>query len=613
MRYLIILLSLFFSFSALAQAELFGSGNSLSSSSLAEPEFLKVDEAFQFSSEQSSTGLKLHWSIADDYYLYKERFKFSTKTEGVTLGEAEFSKTGKAKQDPYFGEVHVIYGKLNVYLPIALTGTATEAEVKVTYQGCAEAGLCYPPRHQTILFVPGEAVDSTSPIKTSELQQAEPSTQIAGSLNDANSIFAFIQSSSLLTIIAIFFLLGLGLTFTPCVFPMIPIVTSIIAGQEKPSVYKSFLLSLSYVLGMAITYAAAGTVTGLLGASANVQAALQSPLLLSVFATIFVLLALAMFGFYELQLPSFIRDRLNTTSQNLSGGHLSSVFLIGALSALIVSPCVSAPLAGALIYISSTGDAILGGLSLFALGMGMGVPLILIAIGGGKWLPRAGAWMDKVKAVFGIMLLAVAIWLLSRFVDAQIIMVLWATLSLITGIQLGAFEKADYGWPRTFKAIGLILSLYAVLLFIGAAQGNTNPLKPITQISSAQLETTATSSLSFKTIYSLEALNTALAQNNNITMLDFYADWCISCKIMENQVFPLPNIHSKMTQMNLIKADVTENDDSNKALLEHFKLFGPPSILFFDANGNELEELRIVGEIGPNEFDTRLALALKMK
>lgn len=600
------------------------------SAAQAEPDFLKVHEAFIFNERTVSNGVELSWEIADEYFLYFERFKFKALNDGMTIGTPEFSQKGKAKNDPYFGEVHVIHNKLSVFLPITLAPGVLEGEIKVTYQGCAEAGLCYPPTRKTLMYLPVSSTNQASASANAPSQTTTSSantntgsvettitTTSTDNLEDASGVFNFIQSSSLPTIIGIFFLLGLGLTFTPCVFPMIPIITSIIAGQSKPTVMKSLVLSTTYVLGMAITYAAAGVVTGMLGAGANVQAALQDPLLLSIFASIFVLLALAMFGLYELQLPAFIRDRLNNTSQNLSGGHIGSVFLIGALSALVVSPCVSAPLAGALLYISATADAVIGGASLFALGLGMGVPLILISVGGGKLFPKAGAWMDAVKGVFGVMLLAVAIWLLSRFVAPEVIMVLWAMLLGLSATQMGAFDAASAGWPRIFKGLGLMLALYAALLVIGAASGSNNPLRPLDAISSnnsavSNVQAKA-SALKFEKIYAMDGLSQQINSANiqqRPTMVDFYADWCISCKIMEDQVFPLPAIKQRMQQFHLVKADVTENDAGNQQLMESFGLFGPPSILFFDDKGNELKALRIVGEVTAADFQKRLDAAL---
>ena len=583
-----------------------------------EPDFLKVDQAFQFTSEIEAQGLRLKWKIADQYYLYKERFKFRTSSNGVSLGEGDFSTQGKLKKDPYFGDVHVIHDDLSIFLPIILHDGASEAEVKITYQGCAEAGLCYPPKHQNVLFVPSEGVAIKPAISSSTPAAPIKTSNIESNLENASGVFSFIQNSNLSTIVGIFFLLGLGLTFTPCVFPMIPIITSIIAGQEKPTITKSFILSSAYVLGMAITYASAGVLTGLLGAGANIQAALQDPILLSVFASIFVALALSMFGLYELQLPAFIRDRLNNTSQNLNGGHITSVFVIGALSALIVSPCVSAPLAGALLYISATADAVVGGASLFALGLGMGMPLILIAVGGGKFFPKAGKWMDAVKAVFGVMLIAVAIWLLSRFVPAQLSLLLWAILIGASASQMGAFDAAQSGWPRVVKGLALLLSLYAAMLLIGAATGAHNPLKPLEKLTSASQGPLNTNSALrpntlFHTIYSSNELSQALkspSKRDTPTLIDFYADWCISCKVMEDQVFPMPEISQKMAQFNLLKADVTANSQDNQTLMKSFGLFGPPSFLFFDAKGVEIKELRIVGEVTSKDFDRRLSAAL---
>ena len=599
--------------------------NKKTNTEFTDTEFLTVDQAFPFQSEPSAKGITLRWKIAPEYYLYLERFKFSASHQGTTLGEPVFSTKGDPKEDPYFGLVHVIHDELEVFLPVTLASNQTEDEIKVSYQGCAEAGLCYPPKHQVLLFMSGNEASEIELTKKSAQNFDSPPeptlTKLVNSpapdnLQDATSIFSFIQNSSLPLIIGIFFLLGLGLTFTPCVFPMIPIITSIIAGQQKPTFAKSLALSSAYVLGMALTYAAAGVITGLLGAGANVQAALQNPYVLSVFASVFVLLSLSMFGFYELQLPAFIRDRLNTTSQNLHGGHITSVFFIGALSALVVSPCVSAPLAGALLYISSTADAVIGGASLFALGLGMGLPLILIAVSGSKLLPKAGQWMDQVKYVFGVMLLAVAIWLLSRTLPAQVSMILWAILIGVSATHMGAFEASKTAWSRTLKGLGLLLALYAAVLVIGALSGAKDPLKPLQSFNTNQatnVQSTLTH-VQFKTIYDLNALEKERLKAIDLgkpMLVDFYADWCISCVVMENQVFPLPEIKGKLEQFHLVKADVTENSQANQALLNTFGLFGPPSILLFDKQGNETESLRIVGEINKEAFEARLVEGLR--
>lgn len=576
------------------------------------PEFLKVDEAFEFSSTVVDDGLQLSWKIADEYYLYKERFKFKVEQANAVIGEPVFSTSGVAKEDPYFGEIHAIYDAVSVFLPLNLAADQTDTEIKISYQGCAEAGLCYPPQHQYVLYTAAAPEAGITPdIKPDQVKEAD--------LDNASGIFDFIQNSSLPLIIAIFFLLGLGLTFTPCVFPMIPIITSIIAGQKHPTTGKSLALSGSYVLGMAATYAAAGVITGLLGAGANIQAALQDPILLSVFATVFVLLALSMFGLYELQLPAFLRDRLNNTSQRLHGGHITSVFLIGALSALIVSPCVSAPLAGALLYISSTADAVVGGLSLFAMGLGMGVPLIIISVGGGRFFPKAGHWMEVIKQIFGVMMVAVAIWLISRIIPGEVSLVLWALLLGLSAVCIGAFEPAQPGWPRLAKGIGLFLALYAILLMVGALSGAKDPLNPLESLFANSgnnlLSSVQSDKVVFTVVYDQQGLEEQQAialQLGKPMLVDFYADWCISCKVMESQVFPKPEIRSKLDQFHLVKADVTDNTSANKALLNQFGLFGPPSILLFNAQGNELSKLRIVGEIDRSSLSERLTQALRI-
>jgi len=607
------LLTLFFLVSVNSYA--LGGLDTVQDNSFATPEFLKVDEAFVFSSEITEDGLKLNWDIADDYYLYKERFKFKSQQPGVILGEPKYSTIGKEKEDPYFGKVHVITHQLEILLPIRLPAGQTDAEIKISYQGCAEAGLCYPPKHQYLMYI---SSDTPSP-QTANSPTANTVSPSTHDLEDAAGVFDFLNNSSLPLIIGIFFLLGLGLTFTPCVFPMIPIITSIIAGQKSPTIGRSLALSTAYVLGMAITYASAGVITGLLGAGANIQAALQDPYLLTTFSAIFVLLALAMFGLYELQLPAFIRDKLNSSSQNLHGGHFISVFFIGALSALIVSPCVSAPLAGALLYISSTADAVIGGASLFALGLGMGVPLIIISVGGGKFLPKAGEWMNTVKAVFGVMLIAVAIWLISRVIPAEASLGLWAILFGLTATQMGAFDAAKAGWQRIAKGLGLLFALYAVMLAIGAFTGATDPLKPLEMLGGSSTipggqDSQQAKKVEFEVIYDLDGLSQQLMiakQKGLPAMVDFYADWCISCLVMENQVFPLPNIRNKLDQFHLVKADVTENSILNQELLNHYGLFGPPSILFFNNQGKETTKLRIVGEISKEGFNDRLIRALK--
>lgn len=610
--------------SASSYASLGSSSSGFGKSLFADPEFLAVDTAFRFSSRVEGDAIVLIWDIEDGYYLYKERFKFKIDKSLGSLGTPIYSKQGKQKDDPNFGVVNVFHDDIVIKIPVAL-GNASEALIKVTYQGCADAGLCYPPQTKDSLFVSNTETSSSlttstlTTTSTTQQQTTQPTTkqQTIQDYESANGIFSFIQTATLPAIIGIFFLLGMGLTFTPCVFPMIPIISSIIAGQKNPTTWKSFNLSFAYVLGMSLTYATAGVITGMLGASANIQAYLQAPAVLVTFSVVFVLLALSMFGFYELQLPEGLRNRLNNTSQNIKGGQSVGVFFIGALSALIVSPCVSAPLAGALLYISTTADAMLGGLSLFALGLGMGVPLIAVGVGGGKFLPKAGHWMEIVKAGFGIMLIGVAIWLLERLLPSTVTLLLWSLLVGLTGAQMGAFEAAKLGWERLTKGLGLFLVLYSSTLFIGALTGANDPLNPLEKIISGNVTTENPNSheaTPFNTVYNLDQFSTQKERAKGIKkpiLLDFYADWCISCKVMEREVFAQPAAAELMSNFLLVQADVTNNDIGNQSFLEEYDLFGPPSILFFDPNGNEIIELRVMGELNEEQFIKQLNNVLR--
>lgn len=580
-------------------------------------EFLKVNDAFKFSYIEIPMGFRLSFDITDGYYLYKERFRFKPKSLFADGSTVMFSDPGKAKDDQYFGLVHVYHDNLTVDLVLPDEAVTNNQTIKLSYQGCAEAGLCYPPVKHVLEYQPTPSSATLSVNKPSAVSNIARTDRNAETtltdLDSSSSISNFLGNSDLLTIVAIFFLLGIGLTFTPCVFPMIPIITAVIAGQDKPTVSRSFMLALSYVLGMSVTYAAAGVATGLLGASANLQVAFQNPIFLSVIALIFVSLSLSMFGLYEIQLPEGIRNKLNNQSQLLHGGHVMTVFAIGALSALVVSPCVSAPLAGALLYISSTGDAVIGGLSLLALGLGMGVPLILIAVGGGKFLPRAGAWMERIKSVFGVLLLAIAIWLVARIVSETAQLGIWAAFFITLSIYMGAFESAETGWKKLGKGVGLVLFSMGVILLIGLGSGSSNILQPLDKLAQGKLAQTASSSnaehLNFNTIHSIEELDleVAKAQAQNLPVLvDVYADWCISCKVIEEEIFSDPSIAAVMKGFHLVKADMTENNDENVEFLESFSLFGPPSILFYDRLGNEQKTLRLVGEPSLETFAKHL-------
>jgi thioredoxin:protein disulfide reductase len=595
-----------------------------------ESEFLSVDQAFVFDSEITASGLRLKWHITDGYYLYQSKVELSSTDGRATLGEPIFSDLGIEEEDPYFGTTRVVYKELAVDLPVNLIPGARDTEISVKYQGCATAGLCYPPETKTILFIPPASTDA-EPIGDAPLAQAnstanesnqadetaQPSPKETIDSEDASSIFAFMQDSSLLALIGIFFLLGLGLTFTPCVLPMIPIITSIVAGPDgaKQSTARNFSLAISYVLGMAITYAALGLAVGLLGAGANLQATMQSPSVLIFFAFIFIVLACAMFGLFDLQLPSFLRDKLQNTSNRYSGGTFFSVFVIGALSALLVSPCVSAPLAGALLYISASGDALLGFSSLFSLGIGMGVPLIIVAVGGARFLPKTGAWMNASKFLFGVLLLSVAVWLLGRIIPGPYSLALWAFLALFSAVHMGAFEAANSGVEKLAKSVALAVFLIAAIWLVGAFTGASDPFNPLQNLKPG-IDNGSNQSKSqpeFQKVYSLAELDSALdvaKEKEQKAFVDIYADWCISCIIMEREVFVQADVQALLNQFHLIKVDVTKNSNENIQLLEDLQLFGPPSYLLFNEQKNEIKDLRIVGEISKDAFVERLQAAL---
>lgn len=589
-----------------SQLQRSGSGNSWLSD---EPEFLPVDEAFVLSTAVAPDGaVQAQWDIADGYYLYRHRFGFRARTSAevaetdVVLGEPEISP-GKRKVDDYFGEVEVYYHQARARVPVVSGGGPVE--IGVSYQGCADLGLCYPPETRWVaLNLPaptggdGAAVDALAP-GSAAAPATTPDTR-------ERALASVLVDRGLLGALLVFFVAGIGLAFTPCVLPMIPILSSIIVGDaENITRIRALTLSLAYVIGMALTYAAIGTLVGLFGARMNLQAALQSAPVLIGFAGVFVLLSLAMFGFYELQLPRSWQDRLHAASHRAGGGKHLGVVVMGALSSLVVSPCVSAPLAGALIYLSATGDAVLGGGALLALGFGMGVPLIVIGASGGHLLPRAGAWMTSVKAVFGVMLLAVAIWLLERVVAPTATLLLWSALAIGSGVYLGAldFSPRD-GWGQLRKAGGALSFVYGVLLVVGAASGADNPLRPLERLSgdgAAAIQSDPGARLTWQPIDSVAGLEAALlaAQTEGRpVVLDLYADWCISCKLMERSVFPRPGVASLLSQFRLLRADVTDNTADHQALLQRFGLFGPPALVFFADDGRELSDVTIRAEIG---------------
>ena len=611
-----------------------GSGGGLAGLSGAD-EPLDPDDAFRFDAEVvDGNTLRARWAIAPDHYLYRSKFHFEvTGAEGVRLGQVQLPP-GEKKQDEFFGEIQVFHDQLDVDLPLAREddGPAT-VTLQAGFQGCNERlGICYPPINKEVeleLPAPGAGSDTAGaadggtqvpevpPVPEGETPQAETKQAPQSGQppqSEQDSLAQSLATGNTLLVLGTFFGLGLLLAFTPCVFPMIPILSSIIAGQGAGlTTGRAFVMSLVYVLAMAFTYTVAGVVAALLGA--NIQAAFQDPWVLSAFAAVFVLLALSMFGFYDLQLPAALQSRLTAASNRQQGGSLTGVALMGLLSALIVGPCVAPPLMGALIYISQTGDPWLGGTALFFLSLGMGAPLLLIGTSAGKLLPRAGGWMEAVKAVFGVLLLAVAIYLLERILPGIVVMVLWALLFLISAIYLGALEplgEGASGWRRLWKGIGVVLLIYGALLLIGAASGGKDPLAPLGHVrvagGGAQQE-----HLEFKrvkTVEDLKAQVAAASARNQPVMLDFYADWCISCKEFEKYTFSDPGVQRALDGTLLLQADVTANDAADKALLQHFDLIGPPAILFWGPDGTERKNYRVVGFMNAEEFRAHVESAL---
>jgi len=587
-----------------------------------EEEFLDPDIAFVVIAKQGDNNtIKTNWLIQDGYYLYKDKINVSPADDTqITLGELPLPK-GKEIEDEYFGMIVNIDHEFNSEIPITKLAVNTNAvDLVFKYQGCAKAGLCYPPITKNIRVAldssgsAAAAADSTSSSSSSSGTSANPGSEFQ---SEQDKIAGTLASGKLLFTVFFFFGLGLLLAFTPCVFPMIPILSSIIVGQgDGITTSKAFSLSLVYVLAMAVTYTVAGVIVGLSGE--NIQVWFQNPWVISVFAGIFVLLSLAMFGFYELQMPSGIQSKLNSISSGQKQGSYVGAGIMGLLSALIVGPCVTAPLIGALIYIAETGNAWIGGIALFSLSMGMGAPLLAIGTSAGKILPRAGAWMDSVKAVFGVLLLGLAIWMLERILPAPVILLLAGALLIVSAIYLGALDvikDGATGWSKLWKGLGLILLVYGGILVIGAAGGSHSLLQPLQGISSTQQlagnETHSNSehAIPFQQIKGIDGLQAALTQavsDGRPVMLDFYADWCVSCKEMESFTFSNGNVQKSLNNFVILQADVTKNDAQDKVLLKELGLFGPPAILFYDNTGNELRNYRVVGFMDAGKFSSHI-------
>ncbi len=604
---------------------------------------LPPDIAFMVSVAQTTeAGIDVNFFAEPGYYLYKDKIKFTLEhPSDVSITDSELPQ-GLEQHDEFFGDVEVYRGSVMASALVSATEKIDEATLIIGYQGCADIGVCFPPQTTVVpVSLSGLALNTeeATVIKKAESGNAEKtavtnntqkpqlittagrtlvgsSSKSGVAMSEQDRLATTLSTSGIGWIILTFFGLGLLLAFTPCVFPMIPILSSIIAGQgEHTSTRKSFLLSLVYVLAMAVTYTVAGVFIGLSGE--NVQIWFQNPYVLSAFALIFVLLSLSMFGFYELQMPTAIQNRLNKLSNQQKGGSFYGVAIMGFLSALVVGPCVTAPLVGALIFIADTGDAVVGGTALFALSLGMGAPLLLIGTSFGTWLPRTGQWMEITKAFFGVMLLALAIWMLSRFLPAQATLFLSALLLIVTSVFMGAFDstaETTPAWRKLAKGFGIVLMLYGASLLIGAFAGGGNLLKPLSGIATNGDKTSngtveASDELHFqrvKTTAELDALIADAASNNQSVMLDFYADWCISCKEMEAFTFSDRNVQARLSNTVVLQADVTANDADDKAMLKRFGLFGPPGIIFYTPDGSEIREARVVGFMAADKFSNHI-------
>ncbi|HYD59689.1 MAG TPA: protein-disulfide reductase DsbD [Noviherbaspirillum sp.] len=550
-------------------------------------DFLDPEIAFRFSARMiDEKTAEVTYKIADGYYMYRERFAF--KAEGATLGEPVIPP-GKVKFDETFQkDVESHRNVVAITIPVTASGSFT---LKSTGQGCADKGLCYPPMESTANLSINGAL--ASPVSTNLRTgvAAPPAVD-----TEMGRIEASLQSGKLLAILPLFLLLGIGLSFTPCVLPMVPILSSIIVGEgAQVSRGRGFTLSATYSLGMALVYTAMGVAAGLAGE--GLAAALQNPWVLGAFALLMAVLSLSMFGVYQLQVPASIQARLADASGRQAAGKLAGVFAMGAISALIVGPCVAAPLAGALLYISQTRDIVIGGSALFAMAVGMSVPLLLVGVSAGALLPRAGMWMESVKFFFGVLMLGLALWIVTPVIPGWVPMVGWAAL----GLGYGGYLLWKGG--RLAKVAGIVFAAFGLVQLAGAATGGRDPLAPVAHLTGSVHKT------EFKRVKSVAELDAVLAQSAGKTvMLDFYADWCVSCIEMEKLTFSDKRVQAQFANMVLLQADVTANNADDKELLKRFRLFGPPGIIFFDKQGREIQGGRVIGFQNADKFVNSLSL-----
>ena len=544
----------------------------------AQPDFLPVNKAFVFSAEPLPSGeTRLQWKIADTYYLYQKRFKF----DGLDPAKTPVLPQGLEHSDEFFGATQVYRDSVAIVIPAGASG-----QVKVSWQGCADAGLCYPPQSQTV-----------------DLGGAQP--MAAQDQAQDQSLAASLQQRSLGWSLLLFFGLGLLLAFTPCSLPMLPILAGLVVGSGATA-GRGFAVAGSYVISMALVYAGLGVLAALLGA--NLQALLQQPWLLGSFAALFVVLALPMFGFFELQLPAGLRDRLESAGRGRKGGSLIGAGILGALSGLLVGPCMTAPLAGALLYIAQSGNALEGGLVLFVMGLGIGVPLLLLVTVGSRFLPKPGAWMNLMKGLFGFLFLGTALLLVRPVLDESLWIGLWGVLLIILGCSLWQQAQTFLRAKALFNPLSLLAGLWGCLLLVGAAGGSTElwqPLQVYTAKTVAGSSSASTAHDAFITIKDPTSLDRELASakaDGQWVMLDYYADWCVSCKVMEKQVFAKPQVMDALQGVRLLRLDVTADNVASRELLSRYQVPGPPSFVWIGPNGVERRGQRITGEVNAQTF-----------